>query len=69
MKDTLIEIKNNLRGNKSRWMKLRIKSMSWNIRKQKTTNQNNKKKEESKKKNEDSVAASETTSSILIFAS
>ena len=31
-------------------MKLRIKSMIWNIRKQKATNQNNKKKKESKKK-------------------
>ena len=30
-------------------MKLRIKSMIWNIKKQKTTNQNNKKKKESKK--------------------
>ena len=30
-------------------MKLRIKSMIWNIRKQKTINQNNKKKKESKK--------------------
>ena len=44
MKDTLIEIKNNLQGNNSR-VKLRIKSMIWNIREQKTTNQNNKKKE------------------------
>ena len=33
MKDTLIEIKNNLQGN------MRIKSMTWNIRKRKTTNQ------------------------------
>ena len=32
-----------------KWMKPRILSMIWNIRKQKTTNQNNKKKEESKK--------------------
>ena len=30
-------------------MKLRIKSMTWNIRNQKSTNQNNKKKKESKK--------------------
>ena len=30
-------------------MKPRIKSMTWNIRKQKTTNQNNKKKKEYKK--------------------
>ena len=48
MKDTLIKIKNNLQENNSR-MKLRIKSMMWNIRKQKTTNQDNKKKKESKK--------------------
>ena len=34
-------------------MKPRIKSMIWNIRKQKTTNQNKKKKES--KKNEDSI--------------
>ena len=37
-----------------KWMKLRIKSMIWNIRKQKTTMQNNKKGKESKK-NEDSI--------------
>ena len=42
MKDTLIEIKNNLQGNKSR-VKLRIKSMIWNIRNQKITTQNSKK--------------------------
>ena len=48
MKDTLIEIKNNLQGKTVEWMKLRTKSMIWNIRKQKTTNQNNKKKKESK---------------------
>ena len=36
-------------------MKLRIKSIIWNIRKQKITNQKNKKKKESKK-NEDSVS-------------
>ena len=28
------------------WMKVRITSMIWNIRKQKTTNQNNKRKKE-----------------------
>ena len=44
-KDTLIAIKNHLQGNTIEWMKLRIKSMIWNIRKQKTTNQNKKKKE------------------------
>ena len=40
---------------KVEWMKPRIKSIMWNIRKQKTANQNNKKKKESKNKNEDSV--------------
>ena len=39
---------------KSRDLKPRIKSMTWNIRKQKTTNQNNKKKKESPP-NDDSV--------------
>ena len=43
-KDTVIEIKNNLQGPTMEWMKPRIKSMIWNIRKQKTTNQNKKKK-------------------------
>ena len=47
-KKTLIEIKNNLQGNNSRVDESGIKSMIWNIRKQKTTNQN-KKKNESKK--------------------
>ena len=50
MRDTLIEIKNNLQGNNSRVMKQSIKSMIWNIRKQKTTNQNNEKKKELPKK-------------------
>ena len=49
MKETLIEIKNSLQGNNRKWMKTRIKSMTWNIRKKKTTNQNSKKKKESKK--------------------
>ena len=49
MKDTLIEIRNSLQGDKSRVDKVRIKSMIWNIRKQKTTMQNKKKKKESKK--------------------
>ena len=31
------------------WMRLRIKSMMWNIRKQKTSNQNKTKKREPKK--------------------
>ena len=43
MKDTLIEIKNNLQGTSVEWMKLRIKSMIWIIRNQKTTTQNSKK--------------------------
>ena len=37
-------------------MKLRIKSMIWNMRKQKTTNQNNKKKKRIQKY-EDSVSS------------
>ena len=49
MEDTLIEIKNYLQGNKAEWMKLKMKSMIWNIRNQKTTNQNNKKKKNTKK--------------------
>ena len=43
-KDSLIEIKNNLGETTVEWMKLRIKSMIRNIRKQKTTNQNKKKR-------------------------
>ena len=43
MKNSLTEIKNNLQGNNSR-VRLSIKSMNWNIRKQKITNQNKKKK-------------------------
>ena len=49
MKDTIIEIKNNLQGNNSRVDETRIKLIIWNTRKQKTTNQNKKKKTESKK--------------------
>ena len=49
MKHPLIEIKNIYRETTVEWMKLRIKSMSWDIRKQKTTNQNKKKKKQSKK--------------------
>ena len=37
MEDTLTEIKNNLQGRTVEWMKLRIKSTIWNIRKQKIT--------------------------------
>ena len=48
-KASLIEIKNNLQGNNSRVDEPRIKSMVWNIRKQKTTFQNKKKKKEPKK--------------------
>ena len=47
MKDTLIKM-NNLQGNNSKWMNVRIKSMIWNIKNQKTTNQNKKKKESKK---------------------
>ena len=50
MKGTLIAIKNLLQGTTVKWMKPRIKSMTWNIRKQKTTNQNNNKKKELKKR-------------------
>ena len=49
IKDSLIEIKNNLQGNNSTVDEAEIKSMMWDIRKQKETNQNNKKKKESKK--------------------
>ena len=49
MEGTLIALKNHLQGNTIEWMKLRIKSMIWNIRKQKTTHQNNKKEKEYKK--------------------
>ena len=48
MKDTLIEIKNNLQGNNSRVDEAKNQSMIWNIRNQKTTSQNNKKKESKK---------------------
>ena len=44
MNVTLSEIKTAVE-----WMKLRIKSMIWNIRKKKTFNQNSKKKKESPK--------------------
>ena len=57
MKDILVEIKDDLycslfqvehKEQLVEWMKLRIQSMIWNIRKQKTTNQNNKKIESQK---------------------
>ena len=54
MKDTPVEIRNNLQGNNSRVDEARFKSMVWNIRKQKKkkkkTIHNNKKKKESKRK-------------------
>ena len=46
---TVIEIKKNCRATTVEWMKLRIKSMIWNMREKKITNQNNKKKNEFKK--------------------
>ena len=49
MKDTLLEIENNLQGNNSRMDEAEIISMIWNIGKQKTTTHNKKKKKESKK--------------------
>ena len=39
-KASLTEIKNNLQGNNSKGMKLRTKSMIWNLGKQKTAMQN-----------------------------
>ena len=47
-KDTLIKI-TIYRETTVEWMKLRIKSMIWNMREKKITNQNNKKKNEFKK--------------------
>ena len=44
MKDSIIEIKNNLQGNNSRVDEATNHSMIWNIRRQKTTNQKNKRK-------------------------
>ena len=51
MKNTVIEI-TIYRETTVEWMKLRIKSMIWNIRKQKTNNQKNKKEKE---KNENNI--------------
>ena len=48
-KDSLIEIKTIYRETTVEWIKPRIKSMIWTVRKQKTTNPNYKKKRESKK--------------------
>ena len=47
-RDTLTEIKNNLRETTEEWMKLRINSMIGHIRNQKTTNHNRKKRESPK---------------------
>ena len=47
-KSTLIEIR-RIYTETIEWMNLRIKSIIWNIRKQKTTNQNNKKEKKSEK--------------------
>ena len=44
MKDTLIEIKNNLQEIKRRVDEAKTQSMVWNIRKQKPINQNSKKR-------------------------
>ena len=54
--DTLIEIKNNLQETTVEWMKPRIKSMIWNIQKQKTIKQSKKKKKRTQK-SEDSVSS------------
>ena len=39
------------------WMRLRIKSMIWNIKKKKTFKQNGKKKKEKNPKNEDRISS------------
>ena len=49
MKNTLIEIKNNLQGNNSRVDEAENQIKDWNIKEAKTTNQNSKKKQESEK--------------------
>ena len=48
-KDTLIERKTIYRETTVVWIKPRVKSMIWNIRKQKTTNQNNRKEKKIQK--------------------
>ena len=65
MKDTLIKCTNYRKT--IEWMKSRIKSMIWNIRKQKTTNQNNKNKESKKMSIVDEAPGS--TSSVPTFSS
>ena len=49
MKDSLIEIKNNLQGNNSRVDEARNQINDLEYKEAKTTNQNNKKNRESKK--------------------
>ena len=56
MKGTLIEIKNNLQETTAEWMRPRIKSMTWNLRKKKTTTQKKKKKKRIQI-NEDSISS------------
>ena len=46
MKDTLIEIKNNLQGNNSRMNEVENQISDLEHKEQKTTNQNNKKKKQ-----------------------
>ena len=55
IKDTLIEMQNNVQGNNSEWMKRRIKSIIWNIRKKKQPIKTTRRKKEYKKQ-EDSVS-------------
>ena len=55
IKDTLIEMQNNVQGNNSEWMKLRIKSIIWNIRKKNQPIKTTRRKKEYKKQ-EDSVS-------------
>ena len=55
MKDTRIEIKNNLQGNKSRVDEAENQINELEHRKQKTTNQNNKKKEPPQNKDRVSI--------------
>ena len=68
MKNTLIEIQNNLQGNNSRVDEAKNQINDCNIRKQRTTNQNKKKKKESKK-NEDKISSLWDNSSGPTFTS
>ena len=61
IKNTLTEMKTTLQGSTVEWVKQRIKSEIWKIRKQKTPNQNSIKKE--LKTTRTVQGASETTSS------